>query len=62
MTRFKWADFYDIYLTDLDKKVQGVVPLGRLMGSKRDINLNSIINKELRLIKVTKLVKKVPLK
>ena len=45
-------DFYDIYLTDLDKKVQGVVPLGRLMGSKRDINLNSIINKELRLIEV----------
>ncbi|MFL2520234.1 MAG: magnesium transporter [Alphaproteobacteria bacterium] len=45
-------DFYDIYLTDLDKKVQGVVPLGRLMGSKRDIYLNSIINKELRLIEV----------
>ena len=45
-------DFYDIYLTDLDKKVQGVVPLGRLMGSKRDTNLNSIINKELRLIEV----------
>ena len=45
-------DFYDIYLIDLDKKVQGVVPLGRLMGSKRDINLNSIINKELRLIEV----------
>ncbi|MDC0045104.1 magnesium transporter [Pelagibacteraceae bacterium] len=45
-------DFYDIYLTDLDKKVQGVVPLGRLMGSIRDINLNTIINKELRLIEV----------
>ena len=42
-------DFYDIYLLD-NKEVKGVVPLGRLMGSKRDIKLNSIINKELRLI------------
>ena len=42
-------DFYDIYLVD-NMEVKGVVPLGRLMGSKREIKLNSIINKELRLI------------
>ena len=42
-------DFYDIYLLD-NKEVKGVVPLGRLMGSNRETELNSIINKELRLI------------
>ncbi len=42
-------DFYDIYLLD-NKEVKGVVPLGRLMGSNRETQLNSIINKELRLI------------
>ena len=45
-------DFYDIYLINPNKQVFGVVPLGRLMGSKRDVSLNKIINKELRLIEV----------
>ncbi len=45
-------DFYDIYLINNNKEVKGVVPLGRLMGSKREIELNSITNKELRLIDV----------
>ena len=45
-------DFYDIYLINLDKRVEGVVPLGRLMGSKREISLNTIINKDLKLIEV----------
>jgi len=44
-------DFYDIYLLR-NKEVKGIVPLGRLMGSKREIELNSITNKELRLIDV----------
>ena len=45
-------DFYDIYLINPNKQVFGVVPLGRLMGSKRDVSLNKIKNKELRLIEV----------
>ena len=45
-------DFYDIYLVNSDKKVEGVVPLGRLMASKRNVILNSIANKELRVIDV----------
>ena len=45
-------DFYEIYLISKNKEVKGIVPLGRLMGSKREIELNSIINKELRLIDV----------
>ncbi len=45
-------DFYDIYLINNNQEVKGVVPLGRLMGSKREVELNSIINKELRLIDV----------
>ena len=45
-------DFYDIYLINQNKVAKGIVPLGRLMGSKREIELNSIINKELRLIDV----------
>ena len=45
-------DFYDIYLINNNKEAKGVVPLGRLMGSKREIELNSITNKELRLIDV----------
>ena len=35
-------DFYDIYLINPNKQVFGVVPLGRLMGSKRDVSLNKI--------------------
>ena len=45
-------DFYDIYLINNNQEAKGVVPLGRLMGSKRKIELNSISNKELRLIDV----------
>ena len=45
-------DFYDIYLINQNKEAKGIVPLGRLMGSKREIELNSIINKELRLVDV----------
>ena len=45
-------DFYDIYLINNKQEAKGVVPLGRLMGSKREIELNSITNKELRLIDV----------
>ncbi len=45
-------DFYDIYLINQNKEAKGVVPLGRLMGSKREIELNSITNKDLRLIDV----------
>ena len=45
-------DFYDIYLINIYKNVTGVVPLGRLMGSKRDVSLIKIKNKEIRLIDV----------
>ena len=45
-------DFYDIFLINNSNKVMGVVPLGRLMGSKRDVNLETITNKETRLIDV----------
>ena len=45
-------DFYDIYLVNNNKAAKGIVPLGKLMGSKREIELNSIINNELRLIDV----------
>ncbi len=45
-------DFYDIYLINNNKEAKGIVPLGRLMGSKREIELNSITNKDLRLIDV----------
>ena len=45
-------DFYDIYLINQNKEAKGIVPLGRLMGSKREIELNSITNKDLRLIDV----------
>jgi len=44
-------DFYDIYLTNTYKKITGIVPLGRLMGSKRVINLSDIKNKITRTIK-----------
>ncbi len=45
-------DFYDIFLIDYNKKVIGVVPLGRLMGSKRDVDLETIKNKDTKLIDV----------
>ena len=46
-------DFYDIYLTNLEKKITGIVPLGRLMGSDRVVKLQNIQNKDTRIIKVT---------
>ena len=46
-------DFYDIYLTNPEKKITGIVPLGRLMGSNRVVKLQNIQNKDTRIIKVT---------
>ena len=46
-------DFYDIYLINLEKKITGIVPLGRLMGSNRVVELQDIQNKDTRIIKVT---------
>ena len=43
-------DFYEIYLLDLNKKIKGTVPLGRLMGSKRSTRLEDIKNKNTRTI------------
>tara|TARA_Y100000590_G_scaffold428040_2_gene538943 strand:- start:1462 stop:2838 length:1377 start_codon:yes stop_codon:yes gene_type:complete len=45
-------DFYEIYLINNDKRISGTVPLGRLMGSKREVNLSDIKNKKTRKIKV----------
>jgi len=45
-------DFYDVYLVDKADKVTGIVPLGRLMSSKRDVILNKIQNNKTRTIKV----------
>ena len=45
-------DFYDIFLTDKNNKVTGIVSLGRLMSSKREVNLNDIKNKETHTINV----------
>jgi magnesium transporter len=44
-------DFYDVYLVDKTGKVTGIVPLGRLMSSKRDVILIKIQNKKTRTIK-----------
>ena len=45
-------DFYEIYLINKDSKISGIVPLGRLMGSKREIKLLDIQNKDTRTIEV----------
>jgi len=45
-------DFYDIYLVDDNNVVTGVVPLGRLMSSNRNVELKTIRNKETRIINV----------
>ena len=45
-------DFYDIFLVDDNNIVKGIVPLGRLMSSNRNINLDKIKNKETRIINV----------
>ena len=43
-------DFYEIYLHNSNNKISGTVPLGRLMGSRRVINLQDIKNKKTRTI------------
>ena len=45
-------DFYEIYLLNKSKKIYGIVPLGRLMGSKRSTPLETIKNKITRTINV----------
>tara|TARA_Y100001970_G_scaffold288396_1_gene415581 strand:+ start:8677 stop:10044 length:1368 start_codon:yes stop_codon:yes gene_type:complete len=45
-------DFYDIYLINTNNTISGIVPLGRLMSSNRNIDLKNIKNKETRIIKV----------
>jgi len=45
-------DFYDIYLINLNRQITGIVPLGRLMGSKRTVNLKEIQNKDIRSVYV----------
>ena len=44
--------FYDIYLSSDTNTLTGVVPLGRLMSSNRDVELSNIKNKETRIINV----------
>ena len=45
-------DFYEIYLLNKSKTISGIVPLGRLMGSKRSTPLETIKNKITRTINV----------
>ena len=45
-------DFYDIYLINLENIVTGIVPLGRLMSSNRNVDLVEIKNKQNRIIGV----------
>ena len=45
-------DFYEIYLLNKSKKISGIVPLGRLMGSKRTTPLETIKNEITRTINV----------
>ena len=45
-------DFYEIYLLNNKNKISGIVPLGRLMGSKRSTVLFDIKNKNTRTIHV----------
>jgi len=45
-------DFYEIYLVDDENKILGIVPLGRLMGSKRSVMMHDIKNKITRTIDV----------
>ena len=45
-------DFYDIFLIDTKNRIQGTVPLGRLMGSDRLTKLKEIKNKKNRSINV----------
>ncbi|PPR46835.1 MAG: Magnesium transporter MgtE [Alphaproteobacteria bacterium MarineAlpha5_Bin9] len=43
-------DFYEIYLIDSKNKISGIVSLGRIMSSKRDVALINIQHKETRVI------------
>ena len=45
-------DFYDVYLVNNNNTVTGIVPLGRLISSRRQINLNTLQNKETRVVNV----------
>ena len=45
-------DFYDIFLISKDNIVTGIVPLGRLMSSNRNVDLVNIKNKQNRIINV----------
>ena len=45
-------DFYDVYLVDNNNIGTGIVPLGRLMSSNREVKLDTIKNKVTRLINV----------
>ena len=45
-------DFYEIYLVNNLKNILGIVPLGRLMGCKRQIKLKNIKNKKTRSVNV----------
>tara|TARA_B100000579_G_scaffold425963_1_gene432473 strand:+ start:419 stop:1963 length:1545 start_codon:yes stop_codon:yes gene_type:complete len=44
-------DFYDIYLYKEDKTIDSIVPLGRIMASKRNQMLSEIKNKNERFVK-----------
>ena len=46
------GDFYDIYLVNNKDNIQGVVPLGRLMSSKREVYLKDIKTKNTRAVSV----------
>ena len=45
-------DFYDVYLVNENNIVNGIVPLGKLMGSKREVLLKKIMNKMTRVVEV----------
>ncbi len=45
-------DFYDIYLINNNNNIRGIVPLGRLMSSRREVYLNEIKNKSARKVSV----------
>jgi magnesium transporter len=43
--------FYDLIIVDLQMHPAGLVPLGRLMGSARDVALRDIMNEDMRTIR-----------
>ena len=47
------SDFFDIFLVDLKNIPVGSVPLGRVMSSQRDINLENIMMKDMKIVPVT---------